>query len=429
MRRTAGHATLLMLVLASGCTAAREPVLDPAVAAMRVRPTVVFVTGITGTELIDRTDGSFVWGDFHSAFRPHDRGYGMVRPLGTAPHVVVAGEAMMEVTHGCCYRKEIYRPVERTFEANGYHRGDDLFIFGYDWRQSNVDSARELARLLDSLDTERPVVLICQSNGGYLCRWAVRFGDVGLDEAELGIVRPPRVRVESLILLGTTNVGSIRILREIDRGRTYVPIFGRHLSGEAFFTFESLYQDLPPWRDDAFVDERGNRINVDLYDAGSWERYGWSIFGEKAAAHADARTDLFGTRETRLAFLQRALDDARRFHLILRDGPPPPDATRYYSLQNRTNRTINRAMLVERNGEWRTLFLGDREVDSRPELASVMATLGDRHATIQGQDALPNCERARLAEPIIRIDGNHVSIFTSDAAHEAILRIIGERGF
>lgn len=417
---------LAVILVAAGCTSIQPPVLDPAVAAMEDRPVVIFVSGLTGTVLYDRDEQRITWGDARSTILPRDRGRALARPIGGAEDRVEVREPILDISLGPLYRYEVYRPIVTTLEANGFARGRDLFLFGYDWRQSNVESARNLARFVDDVGQGRPVVLICQSNGGYLCRWALRAGDVSLDEAERGVVRLPRTRVEALVFLGTSHAGSLRILREIDRGRTYVPL-GRFLGPETFFTFESLYQDLPPWRDDLFVDGNGNRVDVDLFDAASWERYGWSIFGAEAARHADRHEGLFGDRETRVAFLRRALGNARRLHAILRDAPPPR-GVRYYSIQNRSHRTIDRAMLVPDGEGWQTLFIGDGRVDSRPGLAGLMATRGDLHAGAEGQDALSPGETAALAEPLIEVDGDHLGVIRSPASHRAILRIISGSG-
>jgi hypothetical protein len=421
MRPQRGLALALVL-LALGCASTRPPVVDAQVAGMEERPIVVFVPGITGSLLWDREENRIAWGNAWSTYFPRDRGYATARPIGGAADRIEVRGPILDVPFGPLYRREVYRPIVATLEANGYQSGLDLHLFGYDWRRSNVESARALARLIAEIGGHRPIVLICQSNGGYLCRWALRVGDVGLDDASRGVVRPPEARVDALVFLGTTHAGSIRILREIDRGRTYVK-FGRFLSPEAFFAFESLYQDLPPWRDDLFVDGNGGRIDVDVFDAANWERYGWSIFGDGPKRHADRRMDLFGDREARIVFLQRALDDARRFHAVLRDAPPPV-GVRYHSIQNRGHRTIDRAMLVEEEGRWRTLFIGDERVDARPELVEMMATRGDLHASAEGQEALAESETRLLVEPVIEVDGDHIGVVHSPASHRAILRII-----
>jgi hypothetical protein len=425
LRAVVVTALLGSLLLLGGCVGNMPPVVNPVVVFAEKKPVVIFVSGLTGSVLYDKLEQQVTWGDFRSGFLPRDFGYAAVRPIGPAEDRIEARGPIMAIRFGPLYRREVYRPLKTTLEANGYVTGVDFRAFGYDWRQSNVAAARRLVRFIDELNDEHRVVLVCQSSGGYLCRWAVRFGDVSLDEAEAGVVRPPRRLVDAVIFVGTTHSGSIRILREIDRGRTYVR-FGRFLSPEAFFTFESLVQDLPPWRTDLFVGEDGHPLDVDVFDAREWVRYGWAIFGNEAEARADERPDLFGTRDDRVAYLQRALDDARRFHTLLRDGPAPSPGIRYYSIQNRTRATIHRAMLVKHNSGWQTLFTGDELVGSRPELASIMSTLGDGHASAAGQEELSAGEMALLAEPIIEVDGDHLGVVQSAGTRRAILRIISK---
>lgn len=415
----------MIALCCGGCVSVAPPVIDAEVVAMSERPVVIFVSGITGVVMYDREAERVTWGDFRSAFVPRDLGYPIAQPIGEAKDRIEAREVIEEFRFGPLYRREVYRPLVTSLESNGYRRNENLFLFSYDWRRSNVESARRLVRFVDDVANARPVILLCQSNGGYLCRWAVRFGDVGLAEAELGVVRHSRSPIVDVVFLGTTHEGSIRILREVNRGRTYVP-FGRFFSPEVFFTFPSLYQDLPPWRRDLFIDAEGRAVEVDLFDAREWERYGWAIFGRAASERAALRPDVFAGREERLAFLQRALDDARRFHVVLRDGPSPPELVRYHSVQSRTRRTAHRAMLAKRDGRWETLFIGDDAVDSRPELESLMTTMGDIHAGVDGQDALAGPEKARLAGPVVEVDADHLGVVQSPDSHREILRIIRE---
>jgi hypothetical protein len=249
---------LAVVLVSAGCASIQPPVLDPAVAAMEDRPAVIFVSGLTGTVLYDRETQRVTWGDARSTLLPRDRGRAMAKPIGGAEDRVEVREPILDMSLRPFYRYEVYRPIVTTLEANGFKRGRDLFLFGYDWRQSNVESARGL-------------------------------------------------------------------------------------------------------------------------------------------------------------------------HAVLRDAPPPRDV-RYYSIQNRSHRTIDRAMLVRDDEGWQTLFIGDRRVDMRPELEGLMATRGDLHAGVEGQTALSPGETAVLAEPLIEVDGDHLGVVRSPASHRAILRIIASSG-
>ena len=79
----------------------------------------------------------------------------------------------------------------------------------------------------------------------------------------------------------------MRILRELDRGRSYIPIINDR-QPETFFTFPALYEDLPAYRRDLFVGGDGEALDVDLYDAGAWTRYGWSALSRRGTTSARA---------------------------------------------------------------------------------------------------------------------------------------------
>ena len=232
-----------------GCTQVSPPVVETEVAAS-VRTPVVFVPGVTGVGLRDTATEEFVWGKGKDLLRPHDRGHGLARSV-TASHPgprIVPGGVILELQLFGLIRFRIYQPLVDLFLANGYRLGDlehprstdDFFLFSYDWRQDNVASA---ARLADQLETLRRVRgqetmrinLICQSNGAHICRYFTKYGGLSLEDAESGHPRvPASSTVDSLILVGASNGGSIRVLRDLNRGRKYVDVIGRHfVSGNA----------------------------------------------------------------------------------------------------------------------------------------------------------------------------------------------------
>lgn len=413
------QALALTLVLTGGCASGRIPVRhEPSAISGRV---VVFVPGITGSELHDRESGRVQWGNFRSLFLPRDGGYGLAVPIGGAEDRLEAGAPLLRVGTIPALRGDVYLPIVRAYEEAGYERGKNLLRFGYDWRRDSIENARLLARRIDAIPlaaggTVQKVHLVCQSNATYLCRWAVRFGDVSIDEAERGMRKPAiRARVASVTLLATANGGGIRILREIDRGRRYVKLGGRKFRPEAFFTFESLYQDLPAGRADLFVDAQGAPLDIDLFDANSWKRYGWSIFGRDAARRAARAPEIFGDEATRLAVLQRFLDRAKRMQAVLKsDAAPWPEDTRLVSLQGRSHPTMNRAVVLRNGGGWRTLFLGDRELARHPELDGILSEPGDIHASISSQMTLSSSELRALGDSTHYFEGDHLTI-----AHQA----------
>jgi hypothetical protein len=323
-------------------------------------------------------------------------------------------------------------------EANGYRVGDirrpdadsTFYIFDYDWRRGTVESAQALAAALERLrrargETTLTVDLVCQSSAARIARYYLRYGAASLERAERGQASPPAsVRVRRLVLVGTANGGSIRVLREMNRGRRYV-VFGRKLEPETFFTYRSLYEALPSPGTGLFVDRQGRPLDVDLFDPRAWETYGWSIFNERARTRADRREDLFGDTAGRRRFLTDMLDRARRLHALLARDSAAVGEVAYYLIQNEARPTPTGAVLFrEKDGEWRTAFADERPVRREPMLLSRVEGPGDGHATVESQWALSPGERQAVREATSRIPGTHYGIIFEPDAQRRIVEIL-----
>ena len=436
---------LAAALLAAGCSQVVVPV-DPALAARQDHVPVVVVPGITGTRLRDPATGKLVWGDGRAVIRPHDGGYALVKPIrpgsqrrgGDLEPAGVIESVRLGPIH-----KQVYGPIVRLLESHGYttgdmgspRRGDDLFLFGYDWRQENAASAARLAEALERLRRVRgeerlAVDLVCQSNGAHVCRWLARYGGGTLEAAESGVAGPPaRLRVRKLILVSSSNGGSLENLAWLNRGRRYVPLVGRRWTPEAILAIRAVLEDLPVYDRDLFLDEAGAPLAVDLFDAASWKRYGWSIFSPRVARRIErsGRADLFADRAEREAYLGRALDRARRFHELLRRDVAGFDGVRYYMIQNVDADTPARAVLSPgRARRWRTRFVGDRWLRRRPRLASRLIEPGDGHATVASQLWLAPQERLALAAEPARVEGDHFELILAPAAQRRLLAFLAE---
>jgi hypothetical protein len=443
---------LLAALLAAGCSQIVVVPVDPALAGggdagANDRVPVLLVPGITGTALRDPVTGRLVWGDGRAVIRPHDGGYALVAPLrpGAArPGGRLEPAGVLEAVRLGPIRKEIYGPIVQLLESHGYVRGDlaaprpheSLFLFGYDWRRENAASAARLAEALERLRRARgqdrlEVDLVCQSNGAHVCRWFARYGGGSLEEAESGAAGPPRrVRVRKLILVSSSNGGSLENLAWLDRGRKYVRLIGRRWTPEAILAIRSVFEDLPVYTGDLFVDEAGEPVAVDLFDLESWRRYGWSIFAPAVARRIErrGRRDLFGDPADREAYLARALDRARRFHAQLRRDVAGFGGVAYYMIQNVAADTPARAVLERRRHGWRVRFAEDRWVRRRPAWQRRLVEPGDGHATVPSQMWLAPQERRALAGEPGRVTGDHFELILVPAAQRLLLAYLGEAG-
>ena len=447
LRRLLAAACLAGLALAAaGCgTGHRSPVLVPPGASLDLTP-VVLVPGVTGTALEERQTGRLLWGDGRSLFLPRDGGYRLALPLGTGlddPDRLEPAFVLEEVRLGPL-TEPIYSPVLDALAANGFTRGDltdprpdeNLFAFAYDWRRDNTLSARVLLSRLEELarvkgkSPEDPleVSLVCQSNGAHVCRWLAKYGAATLEEAEEGVSGlPPWLEIERIVLIGTANGGALRILRELDRGRSYVPFLGlgRKWRPEVLFTFPSLYQDLSAYQRRFFVDGAGILLDVDLFDAADWARYGFSAFAADVRQRLArrGREDLFGTEAERVAFLQRQLDRALRFRALLDADPPGFVPPALHSIQNVYAATADRAALLPAGDGFDLVFTGDRELRRRRVLATLLTAPGDGHATLDSQLDLSPLERRALAPPLY-VTGDHFTILHHPATEERVVRVL-----
>lgn len=399
------------------------------------RVPVVLVPGITGSFLADAESGEILWGRGVNLLTPHDHGNNLARPLsesGASPLREAGVIGRMGIFR--LIEKPIYGPVAQLLEENGYTRGDEvapaaggtIYMFGYDWRQDNVASARRLAELLEKVAAahgRREVDLICQSNGAHLCRWVMKFAGRSLEEAEAFPGGPAfdGFAVRRLILVGSSNGGSLRILRELDRGRTYVPVVGRRLEPEVLFTMPSVYQDLPAYHPRPFLDEAGRPLPLDLYDPEVWLELELSIFGEDSRRRADLRPDLYGDAAARAAFLRTALGRARRFHGQLGRDLPVGE-TRIFSIQNTYQQTPH-AVVLRRppGGQPELLFTGDPGLEHDPYLKALAAAPGDGHATVESQGHLSPQEKAALGAPPFYVSGEHFELILDRGALRRIL--------
>ncbi len=434
----------LAALVALGCARPAPPVHAPLVERFERRP-VVLVPGLTGAKLRDTASGRVIWGRGKDLLEPRDGGYALARPLSadaTGGSGVEAFGVIEEIRlFGGLVRKPIYGPIVRLMEANGYRRGDlarpapdeDFFLFAYDWRDDLVASAARLAGQLERLRRARgqevlEVDLICQSAGGQICRYLAKYGGAPLESVESGAAPAhPAVRVAKAILVGTSNGGSIRILRELDRGRTYIRAVGRKIRPEVLFTFPSLFQDLPLYRGDLFVGADGTALDLDLFEGDVWETYGFSIFAAPSRRRIErrGREDSFGDTAERRSALERFLDRSRRLHRVLARDAAGFDA-HYYSIQNVDDATPDRAVLIERpTGGWKLLFTGDRKLRRMPELHAAVTTGGDGHAAIASQEWLSPQERDAMAEPF-HVRGDHFAMILDRRALGRILEYLAD---
>jgi hypothetical protein len=442
-----------LVVALTACSAAPPPL--PVLETLQTRADktpVILIPGITGSVLQDRESGKILWGTGLRLLAPRDRGYSLALPITAELRAetetgVEAPEALHTIGLLGLAKKPIYGPIFDLMEANGYQIGDlaapqpddTFFAFPYDWRLDNTITTARLAAALQRLravrgEADLKVHLICQSNGGHICRYLSKYGGASLEEAEASASDPatplPGVTIDKILLIGTANGGSLRILRELNHGRRYLPPFGRWWAPETLFTFPALFQDLPVYNPEPFLGADGEPFDADLFNPDDWEKFGWAVYGEKARKRLrkNRHPALFGTPELRRAYLERVLDRGRRFHQLLRRDVPGTENIRYYLIQNNRAATPDRALLLppEDGGDWRTCFYGDPHAAGEPFLSQRTTAPGDGHATEASQLWLSASARRRIIQPPVYVEGGHFELLLAPPSLEAILRFLAD---
>lgn len=155
------------------------------------------------------------------------------------------------------------------------------YVFTYDWRLDNVQTARQLDRFIEGIrgdhdDPDLKVDIIAHSMGGLIARYYLRYGteDVTRDN-NFPINYHGESRVRRTLLLGTPNLGSVASLKAFIVGRRIG--LGR-VPPEVLITFPSFYQLFSHPLNDWLLNIDGEPIDVDPFDLSTWKRFRWSIF-------------------------------------------------------------------------------------------------------------------------------------------------------
>jgi len=438
----AAAALLFSALAAAGCSSGHQPIAVELRDA-RTRDPVILIPGITGSQLRLRDSGELIWGSGKLLIKPRDGGYGAALSVDDPLRDALRAEAfapVLELRLLGIVRKPVYGPLVQLMHDNGYRLGDldaprggdSFFVFDYDWRLGAEHASRRLALQLEALarargDAPTRVTLICQSNAALIARFVARYGAASLTEAEAGAGSPPSgVSIEKLILIGTSNGGSLRLLHEMNRGRRYVPLIGRKILPETLFAFPAMFDNLPAYDPRPFFDERGETLDVDLFDAANWERYGWSIYSPSARRRL-ARADLpdkFGDEASRRAYLARRLGEASLLHRLLQADPAGFEPPRIYMIQNAYYPTPDRALLLRDEDGFRTLFHNDRRVRRDPHLRSLAEAPGDGHATLRSQRWMSARELASLARPVTYIEDSHFELILDATTRRHVLEFL-----
>ncbi len=379
--------TQLILILAvlglGGCASAparvNEANLIKLYSRQRQQPKknpVIFIPGIMGTVLKDRQTGQTIWGLASRRFIDV-----LALPIDTVTLIVdrdrlVASAPLgkMTVIPGVL-EKEIYDKLKRVAtKAGGYEAGKTSFALSYDWRRDLVEAVKVLDNLITQIkqnsgDPNIKVNLVCHSAGGLIARYYVKYGSKDVLEQD-PLPQPDysgAKNINKIIMLGPPNSGAVEAFQRVHLG-LILPVIG-YLSPEILFTMPSIYQSFPFERKDIFIDQNGRALDIDLYDPANWEKYGWSIFGQRKLSRSrrsfilrNGRSQgqiLFDEKLTnQRKFLEIVLRRAKKFHAALCQGDPETEKKHvtYLLLGSDCQPTLDHALLRLTDTGWKTSF-------------------------------------------------------------------------
>jgi len=394
------HVLLLLTVVATNACLLKAskpnlPAIFPApiVAKRTGKPPIIIIPGVTGSELVARTTGVKLWPDLF----PEDKG-ALALPITSTTlsenHDDVVASSVIESAQLIKFMPEIgvYGALLKALEAQGgYRRGDidapppdgdrdTYYLFAYDWRRDNVESARKLAEKIAEIKrrTNRPDLrfdIIAHSMGGLIARYFAMYGDADV----LGDRWPrPDWRgaqsIGRLALFGTPNAGSMDALRTLIYGysiteadKPRVNLF-KSLGRATIFTAPSVYQLLPRRESARFYDAKLEPVKIDLYDVETWKRYHWSAAFDPEIIKRELKSSIkqFGASEgspvaaktlaLREAYLQAVLKRAAGFQQALDAVSAPPETLRLHLIGGDCEPTVAGALIVDVKGETRTFF-------------------------------------------------------------------------
>ncbi len=368
---------------------------------------IIIVPGLTGSDLYNRKTGEEVW------FKNRRSRVDDIR-LPISPNLARNRDDLVtrDVIRSVKFLKivpetEIYeRLIDGLEKRGGYKEGkwdapprdgfqDTFYLFPYDWRRDNVESARLLIRRIEGLKRklQKPNLkfnIIAHSMGGLVSRYAAMYGNADLPAGPPKPTWAGAAHFDKIFLLGTPNEGSVSALDALINGFSYVGgglnlPFIQNITRFDVFTMPSAYQLLPHEGGLLAYDENLKPMAVDVYDPATWEKYNWSIWKD------DDFTKKFSALEQKNArpYFIAALKRGKQFQAALNANSSETVPVGFYLVGADCKETQNALLLLhnEKKGRWETHFKADTftrangEKVPGQELKPLLFAMGDSVVT------------------------------------------------
>lgn len=259
--------------------------------------------------------------------------------------------------------KDYYGAIIRTLEqAGGYRRGEpgkvpaldsrQYYLFVYDWREDNVQTARKLDDLIEQIrkdynSSDLKIDIVAHSMGGMITRYYLRYGreDV-LDDNDFPVNGHGFQRVNKVILLGTPNLGSVSAVLEVLQG---LKVGLNRIPSHVMLTWPSTYQLFPHAINNSMITLDGKILDRDFFDTKIWQRFEWSIFNpQNRELIIDEKGEDYYNLLT--LYFNKQIERARRFAWSL-SVPTTESAIQYIVFGGDCELTPARLLVEEVDGE------------------------------------------------------------------------------
>ncbi len=444
------------------------------------KPPVIVIPGVTGSNLINAA-GKTVWFNIKRDKEDDLRLPMTSTNLASNRDSLIATDIIRKVELSILPDVEVYQTLLDELRDSGYTEAtwdkpiaeDVFYVFGYDWRRDNVESARLLMQKMTAVkrtlkDPELKFDIIAHSMGGLVARYAAMYGGAEPSN-EPSPTWAGAEHIRKLMLFGTPNEGSMNSFEAFINGYPIVADrklpFVDDLRPEDVMSIPSSFQLMPHQPFARFLDENFEPVSVDLYNIDTWLKYRWGALSDpkflgklKDAAQLAKKDPSIkpvppaknGNVDDKLlskttyaqvkAYFAAALERARRFNLAL-DAPVTNIPIEIYGFGGNCNDTLNAAILVrdKKKNEWTTILSArdfrrsDGSQVKKDEVKGVIYALGDGRVT----------QRSLLAESSIdgkpeipKIDfrstffacGTHTRLFLDKPIRDSFLSalVVGE---
>lgn len=360
---------------------------------------VIIIPGISGSQIVNPVTNKTLWFSIRRD-KDDDLRLPMTSTNLTANRdSLVATDIIREVKLPVLPDVEVYQTLIDALIARGYTEAkwdspvaaDVFYVFPYDWRRDNVETAQILFRKMSEAKSrlKRPKLkfdIIAHSMGGLIARYTAMYGAADLPRVTARPTWAGAAHINKLMMFGTPNEGSFDSLEAITDG---LPIIAERklplvddFRPEDVLTTPAAFQLIPHQSSARFLDENLQPIRVDFYNPETWIKYGWGAIADpkflsklkdapqlalKNPEIKPVRPDKDASKDDRIladttyaqvrAYLATVLSRADRFHRAL-DARSAKSPIQLYAYGGNCAETLDAVVLVKdgKKAEWQTLF-------------------------------------------------------------------------